>query len=76
MRESRHITGIEMRTLLREAYSQDPEKSFLEQLGRRFHDPAKPKDMKKHQPLHPLWLTLGLIAALIAGIFAYFSLRS
>lgn len=63
-----------MRLLLREAYSQDPERSFLAQLARRFRDPAVPRDANNHARLHPLWLVLGLIGLFVLGVFLYFSL--
>lgn len=77
MREPEHIAESEMRALLREAYSQDPEKSFLGQLARRLRDPAMPRDANNHPRAHPLWLTLGLIVVFVVGVFVYFSfLRS
>jgi hypothetical protein len=69
----RHITETEMRTLLRDAYAQDPEKSFLGQIGRNACDPAMPRDANNRPRIHPLWLTLGLVALFVAGVFFYFS---
>ena len=64
-----------MRALLRQAYGEDPEKSVHRQLTRHLCDPAVPRDLNKHPRVHPLWLTLGLIAAFVVATFAYFSLR-
>lgn len=73
MREPEHISESEMRTLLRDAYSQDQEKSVLGQLARRLRDPAMPRDANNRLRAHPLWLTLGLIVVLVVGVFLYFS---
>ena len=73
MPEPQHISEADMRTLLREAYAQDPEKSFLGQIARRLRDPALPRDANNRSRIHPLWLTLGLIAGLVVIVFAYFS---
>ena len=72
MPELRHISGTEMRELLREAYAQDPERSFLERFARSLRDPAMPLDEKNRPRAHPLWLILGLIATLVICIFFYF----
>ena len=69
----RYITETEMRTLLRDAYAQDPEKSFLGQIGRNASDPAMPRDANNRRRIHPLWLTFGLVALFVAGVFFYFS---
>jgi hypothetical protein len=69
----RYITETEMRTVLRDAYAQDPEKSFLGQIGRNASDPAMPRDANNRRRIHPLWLTLGLVALFVAGVFLYFS---
>lgn len=76
MRESKHITNAKMRVLLREAYREDPEKSVLRQLARHLRDPSRPRELNNHPRVHPLWLALGLIAAFVVGVFAYFSLQS
>lgn len=73
MREPEHISESQMRTLLRDAYSQDQEKSVLGQLARRLRDPTMPRDANNRPRAHPLWLTLGLIAVLVVGVFLYFS---
>jgi hypothetical protein len=73
MPEPQHISETDMRTLLREAYAQDPEKSFLGQIVRRLRDPAMPHAANNRSRIHPLWLTLGLIAGLVVVVFAYFS---
>jgi hypothetical protein len=74
MREPQHISETQMRTLLREAYAQDPEKSILGQIARRLRDPAMPDDANDRSRAHPLWLTLGLIVVFVAGVFLYFTL--
>lgn len=68
-----YITESEMRKLLREAYAGDPEKSFLANIGRNLCDPAMPRDQNNPQRIHPLWLTLGLAALFVLGVFVYFS---
>lgn len=73
MREPKHLTDIEMRTLLRDAYSHDPEKSLMGQMARAICDPAKPRDPREHARLHPLWRALGLIAGFIVAVAVYFS---
>jgi hypothetical protein len=75
MRDSEHIDEIEMRTLLREAYSQDPEKSFRGWFARGLSDSGMPRGANSHLRIHPLWMALGLIAAFVAGVFVYFSFQ-
>ncbi len=62
-----------MRRLLRDAYAQDPEKSFLGQIGRNTADPAMPRDANNRPRIHPLWLTLGLVILFVMAVFFYFS---
>jgi len=62
-----------MRALLREAYLQDPERSFLERFARSLRDPAMPLDVNNRLRLHPLWLALGLMVLLVMCVFLYFS---
>lgn len=69
----RYISEREMRKFLREAYAQDPEKSFLGQIARRACDPAVPRDQKGNPRIHPLWLTLSLAALFGIGVFLFFS---
>ena len=69
----RYITETEMRKLLRDAYAQDPEKSFLGQIGRNASDPAIPRDANNRRRIHPLWLTLGLVSLFVMAVFLYFS---
>jgi hypothetical protein len=69
----RYITETEMRRLLRDAYAQDPEKSFLGQIGRNVSDPAMPRDANNRPRIHPLWLTLGLVTVFAMVVFFYFS---
>ncbi len=73
MPELGHINHTEMRTFLREAYGQDPERSFLGQCARRLRDPAMPRSANNRPRIHPLWLTLGLIGTFVLGVFLYFS---
>jgi len=70
----RYITETEMRRLLREAYVRDPENSFLGQIGRSASDPIVPRDANNRPRIHPLWLTLGLVAMFVIGVLFYFSL--
>lgn len=65
-----------MRTLLREAYSEDPEKSILRQFSRALRDPAMPHDPNERPRVHAIWLTLSLVVVLVVLVFVYFSLRS
>ena len=60
--------------LLRDAYAQDPEKSFLGQIGRNASDPAMPRDANNRPRIHPLWLALGLVTLFAMVVFFYFSL--
>lgn len=69
----RYTTETEMRTLLHDAYAQDPEKSFLGQIGRNVSDPAMPRDANNRPRIHPLWLTLGLVTMFVMAVFFYFS---
>jgi hypothetical protein len=69
----RYIAETEMRRLLCDAYAQDPEKSFLGQIGRNASDPAMPRDANNRPRIHPLWLTLGLITLFVMAVFFYFS---
>lgn len=73
MVEPVHISETEMREHLREAWSNDDEKSFLFQFLRRLGDPAKPANHKGAPRLHPLWLQLGMVAFLALFIFLYFT---
>jgi len=73
MTEPVHISETEMREHLREAYSQDLEKSFLSQVLRRLADPAKLGNEKGLPRAHPLWLQLGIFVALALFVFLYFS---
>ncbi len=73
MHEPEHISETKMRTLLRDAYSQDREKSVLGQFVHRLRDPAMPRDANNRPRAHPLWLALGLIVVLVVGVFLYFS---
>jgi hypothetical protein len=73
MHEPQHISETKMQTLLREAYARDAEKSFLGQIVRRLRDPAMPRDANNRFRIHPLWLTMGLIAGLVMVVFTYFS---
>ena len=68
-----YTTETEMRMLLRNAYAQDPEKSFLGQIGRNASDPAMPRDANNRPRIHPLWLTLGLVTLFVMAVFFYFS---
>ena len=73
MTEPVHISETEMRQHLREAFSQDPEKSFLSQGLRRLADPAKPRSEKGLPRAHPLWFQLGMLVFLALFVFLYFT---
>ena len=73
MTEPAHISETEMRQHLREACSQDPEKSFLSQALRRLADPAKPRNEKGLPRPHPLWFQLGMLVFLALFVFLYFT---
>ena len=73
MTELVQISETEMCEHLREACSQDPEKSFLAEILRRLADPAKPRDDKGLPRPHPLWLQLGMIVFLGLFVFLYFT---
>jgi hypothetical protein len=73
MRAAGHIGQDEMRSLLREAYSEGAE-TLLAQIARGLCDPAMPRDADYRPRAHPLWLPIGLIALSILGVFLYFSL--
>jgi len=73
MTEPAHISETEMREHLRQACSQDSEKSFLAEILRRLADPAKPRDDKGLPRPHPLWLQLGMIFFLGLFVFLYFT---
>ena len=75
MTESAHISEAEMREHLREACSQDPEKSFLSQILGRLADPSKPRDDKGLPRPHPLWFQLGMLVFLAFFVFLYFTFR-
>jgi hypothetical protein len=68
-----YITETEMRKLLRDAYFEDPEKSFLGQIGQNLRDSAKPRDESNRPRFHPLWLTLSLVILFVIAVFFYFS---
>lgn len=73
MTEPVHISENEMREHLREACSQDPEKSFLSQGLRRLADPAKPRSEKGLPRAHPFWFQLGMLVFLALFVFLYFT---
>lgn len=68
-----HISVGEMRLWLREAYSQDAEKSFLRHVMRGLRDPARSVDANHRVRVHPLWLRLGLIAGLVLAALIFFT---
>lgn len=68
-----HISVDEMRARLREAYSQDAEKSFLRNVMRGLRDPVVPVNAANRVRIHPLWLRLALIGALILAALIYFT---
>ena len=68
-----YITEGEMRKLLCDAYARDPEKSLVANISRNAGDPAMPRAANNRPRIHPLWLTLGLVALVVIGVFFYFS---
>ena len=73
MPELKSITEMEMRELMRQAYSRDPDTSLLGQLSRSMCDSARRTAEKRGFRIHPLRLTLGLILLFIVSVFLYFS---
>lgn len=73
MTDQIHISEAAMREHLREACSQDSEKSFLSDIARRLADPAKPRNDKGLRRPHRLWLQLGMIFFLALFVFLYFT---
>jgi hypothetical protein len=73
MTELVQISETEMRRHLREACSQDPEKSFLSQIVERLADPAKPRSEKGVPRPHPLWFQLAAVFCLAVFVFLYFT---
>ena len=67
------IDQNQMRSLLREAYGRDPEKSLLARLTRSLRDPSTSGESDHHLCLHPLWLTLSVTVAVLLIIFLCFS---
>jgi hypothetical protein len=67
------IQSAEMREQLRRLYARDPEARFVRSLVRRMADPVKPENEKGRFRPHPLVVWLGLISAVGASVFLYFS---
>jgi hypothetical protein len=67
------IQSAEMREQLRRLYARDPEARFVRSLVRRMADPVKPENKKGRLRPHPLVVWLGLISAVGASVFLYFS---
>lgn len=72
--EPRRITEAEMRLLLHDAYTDDPETSFLRLFTRGLADPATAPGANSSRHLHPLWLVFGVATTLVGLIFATFNL--
>lgn len=73
MPEVKPITEMEMRELLRQAYSRDPGASLLGQLAGSLCDSASRTAENRGFRIHPLCLTLGLILLFVVSVFLYFS---
>jgi hypothetical protein len=73
MREPGHISKMEMQRLLRQAFSEDPEKSLIGGLARLLQDPAMRRNTTNRPRVHPLLLALGLSGAFVCAVFLYFS---
>jgi hypothetical protein len=69
--EPKQLTVQEMRQRLREAFAQDPERSLLDRLKRKFLDPLQPEDEAGRPRIYSLWLILGLAALAAVGLFLY-----
>jgi hypothetical protein len=66
------VSEDEMSTLLRGFYAEDCKPTFFEQLLIRFADPFQKSKNGGFKP-NPLWLSLGVFAALALSVFLYFS---
>ena len=66
------LTAKEMRMHLREMFKQNKEASFIWQMSQRLRDPHQVEPGGRFR-LNPLWLQLGVLAALALGTFLYFS---
>jgi hypothetical protein len=73
MPEPKHAAEQEMEARLREAFSRDPESSFLGILARLLCDPAKARDANDRPRFHPLFLILALAGLTAIAAFLYFS---
>jgi hypothetical protein len=69
------LSPAEMRVLLRETFSRDPEASLLVELTRRMGDPNRPAMANTAVRAHPhrWWVTLCIFVLLVGGIFCVFS---
>jgi hypothetical protein len=69
------LSPAQMRVLLRETFSRDPEASLLVEFTRRISDPypaAMPNAEVRALP-HRWWVTLCIFAFLAVGIFCVFT---
>lgn len=70
--EARPISEQEMRLLLRQYFAGDSKPDLIWELSHRLKDPfAESKDGGFR--MHPLWLSLGLLALTALSVFLYFT---
>ena len=63
----------QMRHRLRALFNEDSEHSLTAQIARRLIDPASPLTPGGRLCPHPLWLAVGLSAAVAVVVFTIFS---
>lgn len=73
MNPASSITPEQMRRRLRELFNQDSEHSLSAQIARRIMDPASPVSAAGRRRPHPLWLAVGLSAAVAVLVFIMLS---
>jgi hypothetical protein len=75
MRELETITLEEARTRLLTAFRKSRDGSFLETLGRPFHNPVEQRDDKGRRKLHTLLVMAVVLVALAGTAAAVFGLH-
>jgi hypothetical protein len=71
---NRDSQTAQMREHLRQFYAQDPEEKLLSVILRHLEDPLRPTNAEGRFRPNPLLVLLGVIGALAAGTFLFFSL--
>ena len=61
-----------MVVLLDGAFKGDPEQNLVWQLGQKLKDPLKPENENGQPRIHPLFLAIAALAAIVFGSFIYF----